>query len=249
MPKANQLEQSYQLAKERYAEIGVDTDRAIERLKRIAISIHCWQGDDVRGFENAGGELGGGLAVTGNYPGAARTPDELRADFEKATSFIPGRHRLNLHSIYAETGGKKVDRTQLAPEHFSRWIDWAKSIGIGVDFNPTCFAHPKAADGFTLAHRDESIRKFWIDHCIATRRIAAAFGKALGSASVNNVWIPDGYKDTPVDRKSPRELLAKSLDAVFAEKIDRKLMLDSVEGKLFGIGSESYTAGSHEFYL
>lgn len=249
MPTTAQIEQSYDLAKQRYAEIGVDTDRAIARLKKIAISIHCWQGDDVRGFENSGDALGGGLAVTGNYPGAARTPDELRGDFEKAASLIPGKHRLNLHAIYAEASGKKVDRAQLAPEHFSRWIDWAKSIGIGVDFNPTCFAHPKAADGFTLTHRDESIRKYWIEHCIGSREIAAAFGKALGSAAVNNVWIPDGFKDTPVDRKTPRENLHKSLDAIFAEKLDRAAVLDAVEGKLFGIGTESYTAGSHEFYL
>lgn len=249
MPTTVQIEQSYNLAKQLYAEIGVDTDRAIARLKKIAISIHCWQGDDVRGFENSGDALGGGLAVTGNYPGAARTPDELRGDFEKAASLIPGKHRLNLHAIYAETGGKKVDRAQLTPEHFSRWIDWAKSIGIGVDFNPTCFAHPKAADGFTLTHRDESIRKYWIEHCIGSRKIAAAFGEALGSAAVNNVWIPDGFKDTPVDRKTPRENLHKSLDAIFAEKLDHTAVLDAVEGKLFGIGTESYTAGSHEFYL
>lgn len=249
MPTETQLQQSYQLAKARYAEIGVDTDLAIERMLKIAISIHCWQGDDVRGFENAGSELGGGLAVTGNYPGAARTPDELRQDFAKALSCIPGKHRINLHAIYGEFGGKKVDRTQIGPEHFTRWIDWAKSLGIGIDFNPTCFAHPKAADGFTLTHRDEGIRKFWIDHCIATRKIAAAMGKALGTATVNNIWIPDGFKDTPVDRRTPRELLMKSLDAITADKMDSKQMLDAVEGKLFGIGSESYTAGSHEFYL
>ncbi|HRK30898.1 MAG TPA: L-rhamnose isomerase [Tepidisphaeraceae bacterium] len=249
MPTEAQLHQSYELAKAHYAELGVDVDRAIARLLKIAISIHCWQGDDVRGFENAGSALGGGLAVTGNYPGAARSPDELRRDFEKALTLIPGKHRINLHAIYGEFGGAKVDRTQIDVAHFSRWIDWAKSLGIGIDFNPTCFAHPRAADGFTLTHRDPAIRQFWIEHCIASRKIAAAMGAALGTAAVNNIWIPDGFKDSPVDRKTPRELLRTSLDAITADAFDTRHMLDAVEGKLFGIGTESYTAGSHEFYL
>lgn len=239
----------YAHAKDAYAEFGVDTDKAIATLRTIPISLHCWQGDDVGGFENPGDAPGGGLAVTGNYPGRARNGDELRADLELAFKLIPGKHRLNLHALYAETGGKKVDRDALGPEHFSRWMDWAKSIGIGVDFNPTYFAHPKANDGFTLSHADYGIRQFWIDHGKASRRIAAAFAKKLGTPSVNNVWIPDGYKDTPVDRKAPRERLEKALDAVFEEPIDPALCRDAVEGKLFGIGSESYVVGSHEFYL
>jgi L-rhamnose isomerase len=211
--------------------------------------LHCWQGDDVGGFENAGNELGGGLAVTGNYPGKARTPDQLRADLDKAMSLIPGRHRLNLHASYAEFAGQKVDRDKLEAAHFQRWIDWAKSRQIGMDFNPTFFAHLKAADGFTLAHRDEGIRKFWIQHGIACRQIGAAMGKALGTPCVTNVWIPDGYKDTPADRKAPRQRLANSLDAIFQTALDPSHNLDAVEGKLFGIGSESYVVGSHEFYL
>lgn len=239
---------AYPLIRERYAALGVDTDAAIARLRAIAISLHCWQGDDVGGFEGAT-TLGGGLAVTGNYPGKARTPDELREDLEKALSLIPGKHRLNLHAFYAETGGQKVERNELRPEHFSRWIGWAQSQGLGLDFNPTFFSHPLAADGFTLSHRDEGIRRFWIEHGIACRQIGAAMGKQLGSATVTNVWVPDGHKDTPVDRKTPRERLASALDTVFAEPLDPAHHLDAVEGKLFGLGSESYVVGSHEFYF
>jgi L-rhamnose isomerase len=247
--KTSAVEQRYDLAREQYAELGVDTDRALKRLKSVAVSVHCWQGDDVGGFESSGA-LGGGLAVTGNYPGKARTPDELRSDLEKAFSLIPGKHRLNLHALYGEhPKGKIIDRDRLGPEQFSDWVDWAKSIGIGMDFNPTFFSHPKAADGFTLAHRDKAIRKFWVRHGIACRKIGAFIGKQLGKPCVTNVWIPDGMKDSPVDRKTPRLLLEESLDAMFAERIDPKHNLDSVEGKLFGIGSESYVAGSHEFYL
>lgn len=243
------IEQAYALARERYAAIGVDVDRALERLATIAISLHCWQGDDVGGFENSGQEIGGGLAVTGNYPGKARTPDELRSDLDQALALIPGVHRLNLHASYAETAGKRVERTDLEPAHFERWIDWAKKKRMGIDFNPTYFAHPKAADGYTLAHRDASIREFWIEHGVVCRKIGAAIGKALGSPCVTNVWIPDGSKDTPIDRKGPRERLAAALDAIFAEPIDPKHNLDAVECKLFGLGSESYVVGSHEFYL
>lgn len=243
------VEQSFALAKERYASLGVDVESALERLARIPISLHCWQGDDVGGFENSGEEIGGGLAVTGNYPGKARTPDELRSDLDRALSLIPGTHRLNLHASYAETGGRKVERDALEPAHFQGWIDWARGKGMGMDFNPTYFAHPKAADGLTLAHPDASIRKFWIDHGIVCRRIGAAIGKALGSPCVTNVWIPDGMKDSPIDRKGPRRLLAQSLDAIFAEPLDARHNLDAVEGKLFGLGSESYVVGSHEFYL
>jgi L-rhamnose isomerase len=240
---------SYSAAKARYADLGVDSDAAMVALSRIPISLHCWQGDDVGGFENTGEGLSGGIAVTGNYPGKARTPDELRADLDKALSLIPGKHRLNLHAFYGEFGGKKVDRDAIEPQHFKGWIDWAKANGMGMDFNPTCFSHPKAADGFTLSHPKKSIRDFWIEHCVRSREIGAVIGKALASPAVTNVWIPDGYKDTPVDRLAPRQRLADSLDKVFAKPLSPKHNLDAVECKLFGIGSESYVVGSHEFYM
>jgi L-rhamnose isomerase len=244
------IERDYASARERYAELSVDTEAALRKLATIPISLHCWQGDDVGGFEEAGsGEPGGGLAVTGNYPGKARTPHELRADLEKALSLIPGKHRLNLHASYAELGGKKVERTDYSVHHFQSWIDWCRQHGLGFDFNPTYFAHPLAADGFTLSHRDEGVRRYWIEHGKACRRIAAEAGRQLGKPVVTNFWIPDGYKDLPVDRKAPRERLAAALDEIFAEKIDPKLNLDAVESKLFGIGSESYVVGSHEFYF
>jgi len=242
-------ERTNALAKERYADLGLNTDTAIATLAKIPISLHCWQGDDVGGFENHGTGLTGGIAVTGNYPGKARNPEELRADVEKALECIPGRHRINLHAFYGEFGGKKVDRNEIEPKHFQNWIDWAKQLKLGMDFNPTCFSHPKASDGFTLSHTDRGIRNFWIEHCIASREIGAAMGKALGSPTVTNVWIPDGYKDTPVDRMSPRKRLTESLDKIFAKPISPKVNLDAVECKLFGIGSESYVVGSHEFYL
>jgi len=248
-PTDKQIQNAYALAKERYAMLGVDTDKALDTLAQIPLSLHCWQGDDVGGFENVGGELGGGLAVTGNYPGKARNADELRRDLDKTFRLIPGTHRLNLHAIYAETGGKRVERTDLRPEHFARWTDWAKANKHGIDFNPTLFAHPQATDGFTLASYDEGIRKFWIEHCVACRKIGGYFGQQLGTPCVTNIWIPDGFKDTPVDRRTPRSLLKESLDAILAEKSDRRYNLDAVEGKLFGIGSESYVVGSHEFYL
>jgi L-rhamnose isomerase len=247
---SRQIETAYQLARERYAALGVDTEAALAKLATVPISMHCWQGDDVGGFESMGSELGGGLAVTGNYPGKARTPAELRADAEKAFSLVPGKHRFNLHAFYVESpAGKKIERDAIQPEHFKSWIDWAKSLGIGMDFNPTCFAHPKAADGLTLSHPDKAIRKFWIDHCKACRRVGAAMGQALGTPTVTNVGVPDGMKDPPADRRSPRERLKAALDEVFAEKLDPKQHLDAIEGKLFGIGAESYTVGSHEFYL
>ncbi len=243
------LEQTYRVAKERYAALGVDTDTALERLAHIPISLHCWQGDDVGGFEAPDAALGGGLAVTGNYPGKARTPDQLRQDLDKAFSLIPGKHRLNLHAMYAETGGQKVERNNLQPEHFARWLDWAKANGLGVDFNPSCFSHPLANDGFTLAHQDAGIRQFWIEHCIASRKIGAYFGANLGTPTVTNIWIPDGYKDSPASRVAPRQRLRDALDQVLAEPLDPRIHLDAVEAKLFGIGSESYVVGSHEFYL
>lgn len=240
---------TYTTAKQRYADMGVDTDAVMKKLATIPISLHCWQGDDVGGFETNSEGLSGGIAVTGNYPGKARTPDELRADLDKALSLIPGKHRLNLHAFYGEFGGKNVDRDEIEPKHFNNWIDWAKQNKMGMDFNPTCFAHPKAADGFTLSHSNKGVRDFWIEHCHRSRDISAAMGKALGTPCVMNVWIPDGYKDTPVDRVSPRQRLEKSLDKVFSKKQNPKHMLDAVECKLFGIGSESYVVGSHEFYM
>ncbi len=246
----NQLkvETAYNIAKERYEEQGVDTGKALEQLAKIAVSLHCWQGDDVGGFENPDAGLSGGIAATGNYPGKARNAEELRKDLDQAFRLIPGKHRVNLHSIYAETGAAKVERNQLLPQHFSAWKDWAKASGLGLDFNPTCFSHPLAADGFTLSHRDPSIRQFWIEHCIACRKIGEYFGRELGSACVTNIWIPDGYKDTPFDRKTPRTLLLDSLNSILSEKIDPRFNLDAVEPKLFGIGSESYVVGSMEFY-
>lgn len=245
----DRVEKAFALARQQYADLGVDVDAALQLLRQIPISLHCWQGDDVGGFENTADELGGGLAVTGNYPGRARTPDELRADFEQALAVIPGRHRMNLHACYAETGGQRVDRDALEPAHFQSWIDWARERQIGIDFNPTYFAHPLAADGFTLSHQDQAVRQYWVDHGKVCRRIGAAIGAALQSPCVTNVWIPDGYKDTPVDRHGPRARLAESLDAMFAEPLDPRHNLDAVEAKLFGIGSESYVVGSHEFYL
>lgn len=245
----SQIEKAYEIAKERYAEFGVDTDAAMKKAAGIPISMQCWQGDDVGGFETDEGLTSGGIMATGNYPGKARTADELRADLDMAYSLIPGKHRLALHAMYLEAGGKKVDRDEVAPEHFVNWIAWAKENGLGLDFNPTFFSHPNAADGFTLASRDEGVRKFWVEHGIACRKIGEAFGRQLGTTCVTNVWIPDGYKDVTVDRKGPRELLKKSLDEMFAPKIDPACNLDSVECKLFGIGSETYVVGSHEFYM
>jgi L-rhamnose isomerase len=248
-PESNsKIESAFALANERYAALGVDVGAALQRLKTIPVSMHCWQGDDVVGFEHQTEALGNGLAVTGNYPGKARSIDELRKDAESAFSMIPGKHRLNLHAIYGDFVGP-VDRNEVEPAHFQSWIDWAGDQSIGLDFNPSFFSHSNASDGFTLAHADEGIRNFWIEHGIACRKIGAAMGGSLGSACVTNFWVPDGYKDLPADRTAPRQRLADSLDKIFAESIDPKLNLDAVECKLFGIGSESYVVGSHEFYL
>jgi L-rhamnose isomerase len=244
-----EVEKAFEIARNAYGALGVDVETALDRLTTVPISLHCWQGDDVGGFEGTGQEIGGGLAVTGNYPGRARTPDELRADLEKALSLIPGTHRLNLHASYGEFGGGRVERNEIEVSHFQGWIDWAKQQGMGLDFNPTYFAHEKAADGFTLAHANEGIRQFWIEHGVVCRNIGAAMGKALGTPCVTNFWIPDGMKDTPIDRKGPRERLAAALDTIFAKELDPKHNLDAVECKLFGLGSESYVVGSHEFYL
>jgi len=244
----DRIEAAWDLATERYAELGVDTEAAIETLASVSLSLHCWQGDDVRGFEGAGHFSDGGLAATGDHPGRARTADELRNDLDAAFALIPGTHRLNLHAIYAEPPSP-VGRDELLPEHFARWTDWAVDRGLGLDFNPTFFAHPRASDGFTLSHPDPGIRRFWISHGKACREIGAAMGRATGSPCVTNVWIPDGYKDLPADRRGPRERLLESLDEVFSKELDPGENLDSVESKLFGIGSEAYVVGSHELYL
>ena len=241
------IQAAYELANERYAALGINTEKAMAHLEKVSISLHCWQGDDVGGFENPGGELTGGIATTGNYPGKARTADELRNDLDVVYRLLPGSHRLNLHAIYLEADSK-VERNQIEPRHFSAWKDWARANGHGMDFNPTCFSHPNSADGFTLAHYDEKIRQFWVEHCIASRRIGEYFGKELGTPAVTNIWIPDGYKDTPADRQTPRRLLLASLDKILEEKIDPRYNLDAVEPKLFGLGSEAYVVGSMEFY-
>ncbi|HXW03846.1 MAG TPA: L-rhamnose isomerase [Vicinamibacterales bacterium] len=243
------IEAAYTHARRQYADLGIDTEAALARLAAIPISLHCWQGDDVGGFERFSEGLGGGLAATGSYPGKARTPDELRGDATRALSLIPGRHRFNLHSFYGEFGNRRVDRDEIAPHHFAGWIDWARSLGIGLDFNPTTFSHPRAADNLTLSHPDRATREFWVRHAVACRRIGEAFGRALGRRCVTNHWIPDGMKDSPVDRVGPRERLIDSLDAIFGVPVDPAFNVDSVEGKLFGLGLESYTVGSHEFYF
>lgn len=244
----SKVTEAYSIAKERYAALGVDTEKAMEELGKIKISMHCWQGDDVKGFLFQDQELTGGIQATGNYPGAAHTPAQLRQDMEKALSMIPGRHKINLHAIYADTD-EKIDLDQIEWKHFEPWVEWAKKNGLGLDFNPTCFSHPKSDSGFTLSSADESIRSFWVEHCKRSRKIGEYFGRELGQKCVTNVWVPDGYKDIPVDRLAPRMRLKKSLDEIFAEKLDPACNLDAVESKVFGIGSESYVTGSHEFYL
>ncbi len=239
---------SYETAKELYASIGVDTDRAIREALSVPVSVQCWQGDDVIGFENVDGSLSGGIQTTGNYPGKARNVDELRADFEFASSLIPGRKKLSLHAIYLDSD-KRVERNEIAPEHFASWVDWAKENGVGLDFNPTFFSHPLSADGFTLSSEDEGKRRFWVEHGAASRKISEYFGRELGVVSCNNFWVPDGFKDTPVYRKHFRENLARSYDEIFSFDTDPRFNLDSVESKLFGIGVESCSVGSHEFYM
>ena len=242
------ISRAYEAARKTYALWGIDTDKALAALAGIPLSLHCWQGDDVGGFEG-GGLYGGGIQATGNYPGKARTPEELRADIEVAFSLIPGPHRANLHAIYGEFGGKKVDRDQISPDLFSAWIAWAKKLGIGLDMNETYFSHPMADTGFTLSSRDRKVRDFWVRHSLRTREIAAVMGRELGTPCIVDLWIQDGYKDVPADRYAPRAYLKESLDRIFQEKHDPRHMKDSIEGKLFGIGSESYVVGSHEFYL
>ena len=239
---------SYDSAKAAFADWGVDTEAALSKLATIPISMHCWQGDDVVGFEAKTGSSGGGIQATGNHPGRARTPDELRADLEFSYSMIPGKHRLNLHACYLDTD-QNPDRDEIEFSHFAPWVDWAKDQGLGLDFNPTFFAHEKADDNLTLSHPDSGIRDFWIEHGRRSRDIAAQMGAALGTPCVNNIWVPDGYKDTPVNRMAPRQRLENSLDAMIATQHDKARMLDAVESKLFGIGVEACTVGSHEFYL
>ncbi|WP_233959372.1 L-rhamnose isomerase [Pectobacterium versatile] len=242
------IEAAWQLAKARYANLNVDVEAVLEQLDQIPVSMHCWQGDDVAGFENTGGPLTGGIQATGNYPGKASTPDELRADLEQAFALIPGPKRLNLHAIYLESA-QPVARNEIAPEHFSSWVAWAKRHQLGLDFNPTCFSHPLSADGFTLSHPDEKVRRFWIEHCQASRRISAYFGRELGMPSVMNIWVPDGMKDLTIDRLAFRQRLLSALDEVIAEPLDQAHHIDAVESKLFGIGAESFTVGSSEFCL
>lgn len=237
---------NYEDAKECYATWGIDTDRAIKQLSDISISVHCWQGDDVVGFENKSGLSGGGIQATGNHPGRARNPEELRADLEFSYSKIPGSHRLNLHAMYMDTD-EKPDRDEIEYHHFETWVDWAKQINIGLDFNPTFFAHNKADDNLTLAHPNVNIRNFWIEHGKRTRDIASKIGTNMGSACINNIWVPDGYKDIPIDRMAARSRLERSLDAILEKP--KQHLKDAVESKLFGIGVEACTVGSHEFYM
>lgn len=244
------IRKDYQSARDRYAEAGVNTEEAVKLLSALSLSLHCWQGDDVGGFERPAASLsGGGIQVTGNYPGKARSIDELRMDLKQAYRLIPGGHRLNLHAIYGEFGGKFVDRDEITVAHYRGWIDWAKQEGLKLDFNATCFSHPKADAGFTLSHRDREIRDFWIEHVKRCREISAVMGRELHGPCIHNLWIPDGSKDSPVDRWTFRELLKQSLDEIYSISYQSSEMKDAVESKLFGIGSEAFVVGSHEFYL
>jgi L-rhamnose isomerase len=244
------IEKTYASARDRYAQLGVDTDKALARLQALSISLHCWQGDDVGGFEkNAEGLAGSGLQVTGAYPGKARTVDELRADMAQAFALLPGRHRVNLHAMYGEFGGKTVDRNEVEPEHFRGWEEWTRRLNLKIDFNATCFAHPKAVSGLTLSSKENGIRKFWVDHVKCCRKIAASIGREQQTPCLHNLWIPDGSKDVPTDRWGARAMLLKSLDEIFEVEYSPQQMKDSLESKLFGIGSESFVVGSHEFYM
>ncbi|MCR5456476.1 MAG: L-rhamnose isomerase [Clostridiales bacterium] len=243
------MSEEYRIAKEKYASIGVDTEVAIKRVSEIPVSIHCWQGDDVRGFESPDGDLTGGIQTTGNFPGRAKNIDQLREDIEMVFSLVPGKKRLNLHAIYLDNGGKKVERNKIEPKHFASWVDWARENKVGLDFNPTCFSSPMMKDGLTLSHPDKAIRDYWIEHCIASRKIAEYFGKELGTPAVTNLWVPDGFKDNPINRYEARQRLISAMDEIYSVKIDKKYNLDSAEGKLFGIGAESCTVGQHEIYL
>ncbi len=250
MTESKKIQKLYKISQERYGELGVDTDKALQILEKIPISLHCWQGDDLSGFETRDASLrGGGIQVTGNYPGRARTVEELRMDLEQAFSLIPGRHRLNLHSIYGEFGRKSINRNEYETEHFRGWVEWAREKNLKLDFNSTCFSHPKASLGFTLSSKEKSVRQFWIEHVKRCRKISAFMGKELQSVCFHNLWIPDGTKDIPFDRFTHRALLKESLDKIFEIEYSPSQMKDTLESKLFGIGSESYVVGSHEFYL
>ena len=242
------VEERYQDAKAHYAEIGVDTEAALKKLQDLKISMHCWQGDDVKGFLNPDGELTGGIMSTGNYPGAAHTPDQLRQDVEKAFSLIPGSHKLNLHAIYLDTD-EPVDLDEIEPKHFAKWASWANEQGVGLDFNPTFFSHPMMKDGMTLAHPDKEVRDFWIEHGKRSRKVAEYLGKKTGQTCINNFWMPDGMKDNPIDRYTPRKRMMESLDEIFTEDLNEEYTQEAVESKLFGLGTEAYTVGSHEFYM
>ncbi|ROX82540.1 L-rhamnose isomerase [Enterococcus durans] len=242
------VEERYQDAKAHYAEIGVDTEAALKKLQDLKISMHCWQGDDVKGFLNPDGELTGGIMSTGNYPGAAHTPDQLRQDVEKAFSLIPGSHKLNLHAIYLDTD-EPVDLDEIEPKHFAKWASWANEQGVGLDFNPTFFSHPMMKDGMTLAHPDKEVRDFWIEHGKHSRKVAEYLGKETGQTCINNFWMPDGMKDNPIDRYTPRKRMMESLDEIFTEDLNEEYTQEAVESKLFGLGTEAYTVGSHEFYM
>jgi len=242
------VKERYEEAKAKYASIGVDTEEVLQKLAEVKISMHCWQGDDVKGFLTPDGELTGGIMATGNYPGAAHTPDQLRQDLEKASSLIPGNHKLNLHAMYLDTD-EPVDLNEIEPKHFEKWVAWAKEQGIGLDFNPTFFSHPMMKDGLTLAHPDKEVRDYWIEHGKRARKIAEYMGKEIGQTCIDNFWMPDGMKDNPIDRLSPRQRLMESLDEIFSEELNEEYTQDAVESKLFGLGAEAYTVGSHEFYM
>jgi len=250
MDQSKSITQAYAVAKERYAKLGVDTEKALKQLKNVSLSLHCWQADDVAGFESTDSALsGGGIQTTGNYPGKASTIAEMRDDLELVYGLIPGKHRFNMHAIYGDFGGKSVDRDEIEPEHFSSWVDWANGLGIALDFNSTCFSHPKADGGFTLSSLDKGIRDFWIEHVNRSREISAYMGRSTGSRCIHNIWIPDGSKDLTINRLKHRELLRDSLDTIFEKELDPEEMTDSIESKLFGIGSEAFVVGSHEFYM
>lgn len=242
------IKELYGEARNKYLELGIDVDNVLDRLNKVKISVNCWQGDDINGFLFPGQQLTGGISVSGNYPGKAETVNQLRQDLEKAYSLIPGKHKLSLHAIYADTE-EKVDLDELEPRHFETWIEWAKDMGVGLDFNPTLFSHPMSENGFTLASTDDEVREFWIEHVKRSRKISETFGKELGQTSINNIWIPDGYKDNPIDKIGPRERLLTALDTAREEKLNKEYTIDAVEGKLFGTGVEAHTVGSHEFYL
>ncbi|RPI42059.1 MAG: L-rhamnose isomerase, partial [Bacteroidetes bacterium] len=249
MSKIEKVKKAYEAAREAYAGIGVDTESVMQKLDQFPISLHCWQADDVSGFETPDSSLsGGGIQATGNYPGKARNIDEHRMDIEKSMRMLPGKQRLNLHAIYGDFQGERVDRDRIELRHFQSWIDWAKSLGIGMDFNCTTFSHPRAADNLTLSHKDKGIRDFWIEHVRRCRVIGAEMGKQLGTPTIHNIWIQDGSKDIPVDRYTHRAILKESLDSILADKYSTDHLKDAVESKLFGIGLEAMTVGNGEFY-